>query len=63
MKITPAMIKVGRNALVGFNPDFESHEDAAERIFLAMLDAAADEEEAHSSLSGSPCLRANRGLV
>lgn len=37
IKITPAMIEAGCEALTDFNYDFESREDAVVRIFEAML--------------------------
>jgi hypothetical protein len=37
IEITPEMIEAGVVALVSYNPDFELEEDAAARIFKAMI--------------------------
>ena len=36
-EITPEMLRAGADALAGFNLELESEEDAAERVFRAML--------------------------
>ena len=36
IEVTPAMVKAGERALLGFDLDYESRDDAAARIFLAM---------------------------
>ena len=47
---TPAMIEAGALELANFNSDYQSFEDAAERIYLAMVAAYP-----------SPCEPANSG--
>lgn len=38
VEITPEMTKAGADALASFNRDFESAEDAADRVFRAMIE-------------------------
>jgi hypothetical protein len=38
LKITPEMARAGADALAGFNLDFESEEEAAIRVFVAMTE-------------------------
>lgn len=36
IEVTPAMRAAGRREMIKFNLDYEDHEDAAVRVFLAM---------------------------
>jgi hypothetical protein len=39
IEVTPEMLAAGRLAMLSFDGRFERHEDAAERVFWAMLEA------------------------
>jgi hypothetical protein len=42
--VTEDMIEAGAEALAGFNPDFETLEGAAERVYIAMKEVSPKEK-------------------
>lgn len=39
IEITPEMVKAGARELVRYHPDYQTEEDAAHNIFVAMCEA------------------------